>query len=91
MTTAWLSLVAVGLVGALTFAVVYAVGTRTWHRTAVGRNLMAEALVLAALFALTLGSLVFRFPAWVWLGGMASLDAVLWAQVWLLWRAQRSS
>ena len=89
MTTAWLALVAIGLAGALTFAVVYAVGTRSWHRTAVGRNLMAEALVLAGLFGLTLTSLVFRFPAWVWLSGMASLDVVLWAQVWLLVRAQR--
>lgn len=88
MSVAWLVLVAVGLAGALAFVGLYAAGTPTWHRSAIGRTLMATAAVLAGLLALTLASVLFRFPAWVWLGGMASLDAVLWAQVWQLWRIQ---
>lgn len=88
MTVAWLVLVAVGLAAAATFVLLYAVGTPSWHRTAVGRVLMSGAAVLTGLLALTLLSLVIDWPAWIWLGGMASLDAVLWAQVWQLWRIQ---
>jgi len=90
VTAAWLVLVALGFAGAAVFAAVYAAGTRSWYRSAVGRNLMAEALVLAGLLALTFASAVFRLPPWVWIGGMASLDVVLWVQVWLLLRAQHS-
>lgn len=89
MTLAWLLLVGVGLVGALTFIVLYAVGSRGWwHRTALGRNLMAMPAVLAGLFALTLGSLLLPVPAAVWICGLAALDAVLWWRVVLLWKAQ---
>lgn len=89
MTAAWLVLVATGLGGALTFCLLYAFGTPTWHKTAMGRILMSGAAVLTALLALTLLSLVIHWPAWIWLVGMASLDVVLWAQVWQLWRIQR--
>ena len=88
MTVAWLVLVALGLGGALTFVLLYAVGTPDWHRTAIGRVLMAGAVVLAALLTLTLLSLVIDWPDWIWLVGLAALDAVLWAQVWQLWRIQ---
>jgi len=88
VTVAWLVLVCVGLIGALVFVLLYAFGTPTWYRTAMGRVLMSGAAVLAALLALTLASLVIRWPMWIWLLGMAALDAWLWAQVWQLWRIQ---
>lgn len=88
MSLAWLVLVAIGLAGALTFVALYAAGSRGWHRTAIGRNLMAMPAVLAGLLALTLASLLADLPIWLWLGGMASLDAILWWRVVLLWRAQ---
>lgn len=91
MTVAWLVLVAIGLGGALTFVLLYAIGTPSWHRTTIGRVLMLGAAVLAGLLALTLLSLIIHWPDWVLLGGMASLDAVLWAQVWQLWRIQHRS
>ena len=88
MTVAWLVLVCVGLLGALTFVLLYATGTPTWYKTAMGRVLMSGAAVLAGLLALTVASLVISWPPWIWLAGMASLDAVLWAQAWQLWRIQ---
>jgi hypothetical protein len=87
---AWSLLVGAGLAGAVAFIGLYAVGSRGWHRTALGRNLMAMPAVLAGLFAVTLASMLLDLPPWVWLGGMASLDAVLWWRVVLLWRAQHS-
>lgn len=88
MTAVWLALVAVGLAGALSFVVLYFFGTPTWYRTAMGRILMAGAAVLAGLFALTLATVLVHFPDWVWIGGMGSLDIVLWSQVWQLWKIQ---
>lgn len=88
MTVAWLVLVAVGFAGAFTFVLLYFFGTPTWYRTAMGRILMAGAAVLAGLFGLTLLTVVVRMPAWLWIGGMASLDVVLWAQVYQLWKIQ---
>lgn len=90
MTLAWLVLVGVGLAGALTFVTLYAVGTPGWHRSAIGRNLMALPAVLAGMLAVTLASMLLTLPDWVWLGGMASLDAVLWWRVALLWKAQHT-
>lgn len=89
MTWVWGALVAVGLAGALTFVALYAVTARDWHRTATGRILMAMALVLAGLLGLSLVAYLVEVWPVLWLGGMASLDLVLWAQVWLLWRLQR--
>lgn len=90
MSLAWPILVAVGLAGAVAFVVLYAAGTRDWYRSAIGRNLMAMPAVLAGLFAFTLASMLLTLPAWVWLGGMGSLDAVLWWRVGLLWKAQHT-
>lgn len=88
MTVAWLLLVTAGLIGALTFVLMYAYGTPTWHKTTMGRVLMSGASVLTLLLALTLASLVIRWPMWIWLVGMTCLDVWLWAQVWQLWRIQ---
>lgn len=88
MTVAWSVLVIVGLAGALTFVGLYAIGTPTWYRTAMGRVLMSGAAILAALLGLTVASLVIDWPMWIWLIGMGALDAWLWAQVWQLWRIQ---
>lgn len=90
MSLAWVVLVVLGLAGALTFVALYAVGSRGWHRTQLGRNLMAMPAVLAGLFALILTSVLLDVPTWMWLGGMASLDAILWWRVVLLWRAQHT-
>lgn len=90
MILAWSVLLAVGLAGCATFVGSYWWFSRGWHRTAVGQNLMAMAAVLGGMLALSLAGLVWTPPAWLFLGGMASLDAVMWWRVVLLWRAQRT-
>jgi hypothetical protein len=82
-------LIAVGAAAMLVFVVLYAVGSRGWYRTAVGRNLMALPAVLAALLLLWLARRLVAVPDWVWWGGLASLDAVMWWRVAILWRLQR--
>lgn len=89
MTALWAVLVGVGLVGASAFVVLYGWLSREWHRSHIGQNLMAMAAVLAGLLGLSLLGFLVRVPAALWLGGMASLDAVLWWRVALLWRVQR--
>jgi hypothetical protein len=81
----------VGLAGCLTFIGVYWAGSRGWHRTPVGRNLMAMAAVLGGLLALSLAALAWTLPTWLFLGGMASLDAVMWWRVVLLWKVQHNT
>lgn len=91
MILAWALLLVVGLAGCLTFIGFYSWGSRGWHRTPVGRNLMAMAAVLGGMLALSLAGLAWTPPAWLFLGGMAFLDAVMWWRVALLWRAQHST
>lgn len=91
MIVAWVALLVVGLAGCLAFMGVYWWGSRGWHRTPVGRNLMAMAAVLAGMLGLSLLGLAWTLPAWLFLGGMASLDAVMWWRVALLWRAQHDN
>lgn len=88
MSIAWAALTILGFVGALTFVVLYAVTARDWHHSPVGQNLMAMAAVLAGLLGLSVAAYVVDIWPVLWLGGMASLDAVLWWRVWLLWRVQ---
>lgn len=91
MILAWVVLLVVGLAGCSTFIGVYWAGSRGWHRTAVGRNLMAMAAVLAGMLALSLVGLAWTLPDWLFLGGMAALDAVMWWRVVLLWHAQHDN
>lgn len=91
MTLAISVAVALGAAGALAFAALY-LRTHAWYRSPVGQNLMAMALVLAGLLLLVF--VVRLIPSEVtrralWLGGLLSLDAVLWWRVALLWRLQR--
>lgn len=86
----WLALVALGAAGGLAFVVLYGWGSRGWHRTAVGRNLMAMGAALTVLLGLSLASWLVRLPPALWLGGMGALDLVLWWRVVILWRIQRS-
>jgi hypothetical protein len=88
VTVAFLVLMAVGVAGCLTFVVTYWLGARTWHQTPVGQNLMAMAAVLGALLVLSLVNIVWDFPEWLWLVGLALLDAVMWWRVVLLWKVQ---
>lgn len=88
MTFAWVVLVAVGFLGAATFIGLYL--RSGWWDSPVGRNLMAMAAVLAGLLGLTLLGFLWRPWPWLWLGGMATLDLVLWWRVVILWRVQRS-
>ena len=88
MILAWAVLVAAGLIAALTFVALYAWRSVEWYASAVGRNLMAMAAVLAGMFGLSLVALVVPVWPWLWLGGMGSLDAVLWWRVVILWRLQ---
>lgn len=76
--------------GAGTFIVLFGFGSGGWWRNDVGRNMMALAGVLFALATLVLLSrLVGPLPIWIWIGGLASLDGVIWWQVAILWRKQR--
>lgn len=85
----WAVLLLVGFLGAATFVGLYAYGSRQWWQSPTGRNLMALPAVLAGMLGLSLLGLVWReLPPWLWLGGMASLDAVLWWRVVILWRVQ---
>lgn len=89
MTVLWAVLVAVGFLGALAFVALYAISSRDWHHSPVGRNLVAMAAVLAGLLGLSLVTYLVDVWPVLWLGGMASLDAVLWWRVAILWRMQR--
>lgn len=91
MRLAWGVLASVGLAGAVTFIVLYATRSRGWHRSSVGRNLMAMAATLAGLLLLVVVQLAVRPPQFFWLGGLGTLDAVLWWRVALLWKAQHEA
>lgn len=91
MNVVWTLLVLVGFLGATTFVGLYAVRSRDWYLSPVGRNLMAMATVLAGLLGLSLAALLVPIWPWLWLGGMACLDIVLWWLVALLWKVQRTN
>ena len=86
----WAALVLPGLVASLAFCVLYAT-TPGWYRTAIGRNLMAGAASLFGLFMLSITAPLAPVPGWAWYGGIATLDAVMWVWVYLLWRARREA
>jgi hypothetical protein len=91
MTWAISIAIGIGAAGALAFAGLY-LRTRGWYRSAVGQNLMAMALVIAGLLLLVFVVRVIpdeTVRRLLWLGGLLSLDAVLWWRVWLLWKLQR--
>lgn len=88
MRVAWLVLDAVGAAGAVTFIVMYAARSRGWHRSPIGRNMMAMAVCLAALLSMVLVQLAVRPPQVTWLILLGALDLVMWWRVVLLWRAQ---
>lgn len=90
MRAAWLGLDAVGALGALVFVVLYATRSPGWHRSQVGRSIMALALSLALLLGMVMVQLAVRMPVPVWLVLMALLDVSLWWRVVILWKAQRS-
>lgn len=91
MTALFVMLYGVGSVGALTFAASFVAGSpRSWFRDPISLNLIAMALVLGALLGMVVVSwAVGMLPLWVWVGGLGSLDAVIWWQVILLWSRQR--
>lgn len=85
---AWLALDAVGALGATVFVVLYATRSPGWHRSQVGRSIMALALSLALLLGMVMVQLAYRMPLPVWLGLMVLLDVSLWWRVLILWKAQ---
>jgi hypothetical protein len=84
VSVAFLVLEALGFLGALAFVVLYA--SRGWYMSPIGRNLMAMAATLAGLLGLSLVAALVHVWLWLWLGGMAVLDVVLWWRVWIVWR-----
>lgn len=82
-------LIAVGAAAMVAFVVVYAVGSRGWYRTAVGRNLMALPAVLAVLLLLSTARRLGHVPDAVWWVSLGALDAVMWWRVVILVRLQR--
>lgn len=89
MINAYAALTAAAFLPAIAFVILYAAWSPEWSHSSMGRNLMAKAAVLAFMLGLSLLSLLVRIPAWVWLGGMALLGAVLWWRLWILWRLTR--
>lgn len=88
MTWWWTALTVAGFVPSIGFVALY-LRSPYWWSTQLGQNLMAKAATLALLFGLSLLSLEFRLPTWVWVALMVTLDAVLWWRLLLLWRIQR--
>jgi hypothetical protein len=83
----WLT--AIDALGALTFFVLYAFGSRGWWRTATGRNFAAMFATLAILLVLVVAARWFGpLPGWVWTGGMATLGITIWWCVGILLRKQ---
>lgn len=80
--------VALGFAAMVAFVILYS-WRSSWRSTAVGRNLMALPAVLGGLLGLWLvARIVGDLPMWLWLGGIVSLDAVMWWRVIILWRVQ---
>lgn len=80
-------LIALGFVAMVTFVGLYL--RSPWWRSPVGRNLMALPAVLGGLLGLWLLARLVHLPMWLWAGGIAALDGVMWWRVWILWRLQR--
>lgn len=80
-------LIAVGFVAMAAFVALYL--RSPWWKSPVGRNLMALPVVLGALLGLWLAGRLVHLWVWVWPGGLAALDAVMWWRVVILWRLQR--
>ncbi len=88
MTIVFIILTSTGFLAAITFVLLYAIGSPEWRHSPMGRNLMAKAIVLGCLLGLSLLSLLTVVPVWLWLTGMAALDVVLWWRVTILWKVQ---
>lgn len=89
MTLVGAVLLAIGLVGEAVF-----IGLQLrvrWWDTAVGRNLMAKAVVITGLLGLSLLAYFLRVPPWIGLGGLALLDAVVWWRNLITWRLRHQS
>lgn len=87
LAVAYVVLVSVGFLGGSTFIVMYA--SQKWYQTETGRILMGIIGVLTGLLGLSLLGLLVEIWPPLWLGGMASLDVVLWWLVTLLWRLRQ--
>jgi hypothetical protein len=88
---AYAVLLAVGLLGALTFIIRMAARSPGWWRTGAGRWVMAQPACLAGLLALALIGRVLHWPPAVWLTAFSVFDGVEWFGVVLLIRAQRDN
>jgi hypothetical protein len=72
------------------FPVVYAV-LAPWRATALGRHFLAYTATVAGLMNLSVLSIFWRPPAWVWLAGYIALGALLAHRLWLFYKVQRGS
>lgn len=82
--------IAAGFLAMVAFVVLY--WRSSWRNSPMGRNLMALPAVLGALLGLwLLARVTGPLPVWLWLGGIVSLDAVMWWRVWILWKVQHTS
>jgi len=61
-----------------------------WRHHPIGRNMMAKSAVLAGMLGLSLLVYLIRLPAWIWLGGMYTLGAMIWWRNWISWRLQHT-
>lgn len=70
------------------FVILYGFGSSEWRRYAIGQNLIAKAVVLCAMFSLTVISFVLSVPPWVFVTGLHALDAILAWRLVITWQAQ---
>lgn len=79
--------IAAGFAAMVAFVVLYA--RSAWRSSSMGLNLMALPAALGGLLGLwLLARIIGPLPMWIWLGGIVTLDAVMWWRVWILWRVQ---
>lgn len=93
MRLAWQIVLAVGVIGGVTFVATYAWWARhTWWRSAMGRHLMALRVCLTAvLMVLWWHIAIARVPTTLWLICVALISAVIWGQNLMLYRVQRET
>ena len=90
MRTAMVVVFVVGAVLATAFPLMYGLAA-PWRSNLIGRHFLAYTATIAGLMDLTVLSIFWRPPAWVWLAGYVLLDALLAHRLFVFYKVQRGS